>query len=144
MSKYYTYIHKLNNTNEVFYVGVAQRVDRLLSLRGRSKNWHDKAKQGWSAEIVKYHDTDLSACLHEQELIDYYLSLKQPLVNIDRNVGSTVRQKWTQEMIRERFTNLSNSGKLGGKVSSETKAIAARLNGAKGGRPRKHNPRAWL
>ena len=144
MGKYYTYIHKLNSTGEVFYVGVAQRVSRLRSLRDRSKNWHDMAKQEWTAEMVKYHNTDLSACLHEQELIDYYLSLKHPLVNVDRYVGSTVRQKWGKEMICKRFTNLSNSCKLGCKVSSEAKTIAARLNGAKGGRPRKHNPRAWL
>ena len=144
MSKYYTYIHKLNNTNEVFYVGVAQRVHRLRSLDNRNKGWHDKAKQGWYAEIVKYHDTDLSACLHEQELIDYYLSLKQPLVNIDRNVGSTVRQKWTQETIEKRRESLVTKGRKGGKVSSEAKTIAARLNGVKGGRPRKHKPIVWL
>ena len=146
MGKYYTYIHKLNSTGEVFYVGVAQRVSRLRSLRCRSKSWHDMAKQEWTAEMVKYHNTDLSACLHEQELIDYYLSLKHPLVNVDRYVGSTVRQKWGKDTIEKRKEAIVNSGRKGGKVSSEAKTLAARLNGAKGGRGNKKSikPTVWL
>lgn len=44
---------------------------------------------------------------------------------------------------RDRATKAAaKAGKIGGSVSSEAKAEAARANGAKGGRPKKNRPLA--
>lgn len=52
MNNYYVYLHKLNLNNEVFYVGKGKDY-RAYAVSGRTKEWIEKSKLGYSVEIVE-------------------------------------------------------------------------------------------
>jgi group I intron endonuclease len=69
----YVYKHIRKDTNEVFYIGIGTRNDRMLSEYGRNQHWHRIVKKyGFIVEII---ETDLdrkTACERETYWIKYY------------------------------------------------------------------------
>jgi hypothetical protein len=69
----YVYKHIRKDTNEVFYIGIGTRNDRIFSKYGRNQYWHRIVKKyGFIAEII---ETDLdwkTACEREKHWIKYY------------------------------------------------------------------------
>jgi len=78
--KYYTYLHRRNDTNEVFYVGKGQG-KRAWKGR-RNKWWHCIADtRGFTVEICAHWPTEREAFEHEIFLIECFKSLDYKLVN---------------------------------------------------------------
>lgn len=69
----YVYKHIRTDTNEVFYIGIGTRNDRIYSKYGRNRYWHRIVKKyGFITEII---ENDLSwedACEREKYWIKYY------------------------------------------------------------------------
>lgn len=78
---FYTYLHRRNDTGEVFYVGKGTR-QRSRVRCGRNSHWqHVANKYGFTVEIVAKWNSELDAFEHEIFLIDTFRSLGAPLVN---------------------------------------------------------------
>jgi len=68
-AKFYTYVHRKADTNEVFYVGKGQG-NRLGVRAGRSKLWKETVSlHGYVAEKVGFFDCEKDAFAHEKFLI---------------------------------------------------------------------------
>jgi hypothetical protein len=103
MNKYYVYLHKLKNTNTVFYVGKGSGL-RAFNLHLRSK-YHKRIVKKYGCDVELAQE---QAFLLEQKLIKYYKSIKQARANL----------------------TLGGEGCLGRKVSVATRAqIAKKLLG---------------
>jgi hypothetical protein len=77
----YTYIHRRESDNAIFYVGKGKD-RRAWENTGRSEHWRRvKAKHGCKVEIVAPWDTDAEACEHEIFLIACFKDMGCPLVN---------------------------------------------------------------
>jgi hypothetical protein len=67
------YIHKRNDTNEIFYVGIGKTKKRAYSTHNRNKHWYNVvSKCGYSVEIYDEFDDYELAKLREIELISVY------------------------------------------------------------------------
>lgn len=61
--KFYVYVHKRKDTDQIFYVGKGKN-KRYLSLSGRNLHWKNTCnKYGWYAVIIKY-------CIDEDEALE--------------------------------------------------------------------------
>lgn len=95
------YQHKRNDTNEIFYIGIATRKDRPFSkgLGDRSELWHRTVNKANGRTVEIIHNGSESECKYlEGYLISYYgrRDLNQgTLVNMtDGGEGS---YNWSQE-----------------------------------------------
>jgi hypothetical protein len=80
--RFYTYLHRRNDTGEVFYIGKG-RGDRATSKSRRNKHWnHIVDKHGRTAEIVAPWPTEAEALDHEKFLIACFRGMGIPLVNL--------------------------------------------------------------
>ncbi len=67
------YQHRRLDTNEVFYVGIGNTINRAYSKRSRNKYWkHIIDKTDYIVEIVLEDITWEEACQKETELIKQY------------------------------------------------------------------------
>jgi hypothetical protein len=69
----YVYKHIRTDTNEVFYIGIGTRNDRIYSKYGRNRHWHRIVKKyGFITEIIENDLTWEDACEREKYWIKYY------------------------------------------------------------------------
>lgn len=96
--KYYTYIHKRNDTGEVFYVGKGTGRRAWWKFHEDNKKWCRIAKNGYSVEIVNRFQNELDALHDEMDLQVYYTNAGCDLANkrIVSSVGNFVGMKSRQ------------------------------------------------
>lgn len=82
-----------------------------------------------SDSLIEFKNAD-PKLMAKVELSPSGNSLHWPELNVDFSVGAVIRDVFGKDVLAEH-------GRAGGSVSSEAKRIAARMNGLKGGRPRK-------
>ena len=122
MEKYYVYIHRRKDTNEVFYVGISKQIKyrRIRRVHGRNGFWKNIAKKhGYKAEVIHDNLSKEQACLIEIALIKSYgrLDLETGvLANLTQGGDGSVDCKRTEEQKKK----ISESRK-GKKRSEETK-----------------------
>ena len=80
MKTYQTYIHRRNDTGQVFYVG-AGKLYRHKAKADRSVEWKAIAGMGYTIETVALWETQKEAWEHEIFLIACFRDLKHPLLN---------------------------------------------------------------
>lgn len=73
---FYVYLHR-DNESQIFYVGKARlgirlRPQRAFSNRTRTPQWHERAANGFTVEIVKYMSSNEEANILERKLIREY------------------------------------------------------------------------
>jgi len=135
------YKHIRSDTNEVFYIGIGKKKNRMTSHSNRNNHWHNIVKKyGFIAEII---EDDLSwecACEREKYWIKYYgrKDLNEGnLVNLTDGgegivgniVSHTVRQKmsenngkyWKYNPVPIETLNKIKSTLIGRKMSDEVK-----------------------
>jgi hypothetical protein len=68
------YLHRRNDTNEIFYVGIGKDEKRAYDAKNRkNKYWLNIVnKHGYSVEIIDYCETWEQACEMEKKLIKQY------------------------------------------------------------------------
>lgn len=72
MNNYYVYVHRIPETNEIFYVGKG-RGYRYSTRSGRNKFWHNIVnKYGFTYEIVLSNLTEIQSLEIEQDFIKFY------------------------------------------------------------------------
>lgn len=82
LDRFYVYVHRRNDNNEVFYVGKGSK-DRYRTHHGRNKWWKRVvAKYGFTPEIVEKDLFEFDALELEKELIKFYRENNHKLVNI--------------------------------------------------------------
>jgi len=118
------YIHKRNDTNNVFYVGIGKSKYRATEKRGRSEYWKRIVnKHGREVEIIAKDLSWEDACKLEVLLISQYgrLDLKTGnLVNMtDGGEGMSNPSKETRAKLSK--SKMGNTNTLGFKHSEETK-----------------------
>ena len=80
--RFYTYIHRRNDSNNIFYIGKGCDRRHLSSL-GRNKFWMRIVKKhGFTAEIVSYWETSKEALEHESFLMWCFSDMGEKLVNV--------------------------------------------------------------
>ena len=93
---YYTYLHRRNDTNAIFYVGKGK--DKRAWTTKRSKFWHSIAdSRGFTVEICAYWPTEKDAHDHEKFLICCFREMKIKLVNqTDGGEGTSGLEPWNK------------------------------------------------
>ena len=67
--QFYTYVHRRQDDNLIFYVGKGQK-RRAWSKKGRNKHWHNTVKKhGYVVEIWNYFLSEKDAFEDEMKLI---------------------------------------------------------------------------
>lgn len=73
IEKFYVYRHRRLDNGQVFYIGIANNLNRPYSIHQRNKHWkHTVAKAGFEVEILHICSTWEDVCEVEQLLISYY------------------------------------------------------------------------
>jgi hypothetical protein len=125
---YYTYIHRRQSDNAVFYVGMGNK-KRCKSFHpyARSKEWNEQAdKHGVYYEVVAEWKSREEAYDHEKLLISCFRDMKHPLVNkANGGAGSTgVITKMTAEGRKKTSERMmSNKIWIGRKHKESTKQL---------------------
>jgi len=134
---YYTYIHRYQDTGQVFYVGMSKNKLRMTSKhRSHQPHWYAAIEnKEWFAEAVANWNTKEEAESHEQLLIACFRDMKHPIINLTKGGAGRTGFKWTAEERIKQVPNQIARGKMGGKSTSEAKRISSKLNGKLGGRP---------
>jgi hypothetical protein len=115
------YLHKRNDTDTVFYVGIGKTKYRAYSKSGRNKHWHNVVnKVGYSVEIIEDNILIENAFVMEKELIEKYgkISSGGSLVNITN--GGEFNDYWTGKKHTEKTKKLMSKAHNGKKFSSES------------------------
>ena len=103
---FYTYIHRRNDTNEVFYVGKG-RGGRSHSGCGRNRHWGFVAKKcGYRVEVCAHWTSEEDAFLHEKALIAAFRDMGHPLVNMTSGGDGVSGYRYTPEQaeaVRQRL-----------------------------------------
>lgn len=130
MNNWYTYRHRRNDTNKVFYVGIGKTKNRPYSKSNRNKYWHNTSNLGYSVEIIATHLSKEEASELEMFLISLYgrrdLGLGT-LVNMTDGGEGTVNIIWSETSRKKKSEEMK--GKLvgdknpmyGRKISDATK-----------------------
>jgi len=109
---YYTYIHRKEDTNEIFYVGKGMcKRNRANSHFNRNKHWENTVKKhGLRVEIVASWKNESDAFLHEKFLISCFLDMGLKLTNQtsggDGASGykhTEQYKKWKSELLKEEY-----------------------------------------
>lgn len=121
--QYYTYLHRRNDTNEIFYVGKGTK-RRAWSKQMRNRWWHHIANaHGYNVEVCAYWETEKEAYDHEEFLHECFEDLKCKLVNAVKGGGGITGWNHSDE------TRIKMRGPRK-PLSAETRAkISARLKG---------------
>lgn len=111
---FYTYIHRKQDNNEIFYVGKGKAAKkRAFDHRNRNKHWTNIVKKhGLKVEIVACWQQEKQALDHEIFLIDVLKDLGHPLVNLtlggDGITGylhTDEFRKWQSERVKKEYQN---------------------------------------
>jgi hypothetical protein len=111
-AQFCTYLHRRNDTGEVFYVGKGSP-RRSRARTGRNSHWvHVAQKHGFTVEILARWPTEAEAFAHEVLLIDVFRQLSAPLTNKSDGgegatgtvVGEETRRKQREYQQRRRAT----------------------------------------
>ena len=71
--KYYTYLHRRKDNNEIFYIGQGSKLRAFRQYHHDNKNWHQVADVvGYTVEIIDYYNTKEEALEAEFNLIQQY------------------------------------------------------------------------
>ena len=126
MKKVYVYIHRRNDTGEIFYVGIG--IDnRPYKKSGRTNWWKNIVNEhGYSVEILYERNTWDEAAVIEMMLIEKYGRIRiEPngiLVNRTKGGGGTLGRPCSQETKKKiGMANLGNKHTLGKKHTKKTK-----------------------
>lgn len=94
--KFYTYLHRRNDTNAIFYIGKGK--DNRAWITKRNKFWHSIAdSRGFTVEICAYWPTEQEAHTHEKFLILCFKDLDTNLVNqTDGGEGTAGMTPWNK------------------------------------------------
>ena len=105
--EFYTYVHRREDTGEVFYVGKGKR-DRAYVKQYRNNLWHRIVdKYGLVVEIVRYFESEADAFSHERELIAHYRQNSALLANFTDGGDGASGAKRSEETRRR----MSEAGK---------------------------------
>jgi len=105
--EFYTYVHRREDTGEVFYVGKGKR-DRAYVKQYRNNLWHRIVdKYGLVVEIVRYFEVEADAFSHERELIAHYRKASALLANFTDGGDGASGAKRSEETRRR----MSEAGK---------------------------------
>ena len=115
MKTYQTYIHRRNDTGQVFYVG-AGKLYRHKAKADRSVEWKAIADMGYTIETLALWETKQEAWEHEIFLIACFRDLKHPLLNKAAGGPSSSGCKHSEET-RKRVSESKRSENL----SAETR-----------------------
>jgi hypothetical protein len=126
MPVYQTYIHRRNDTGQVFYVG-AGNAKRPYVTYTRSEAWNAIAAGGYSIEIAARWNTPKEAGEHESFLIECFKDMGHPLVNKQKGGGGGIGFRPSPETLLK--MSAAQSGKI---ISAEArKKIGAFHSGKK-------------
>lgn len=119
------YIHKRNDTNQIFYVGKGKDIKRAFSKFGRNQYWKNITnKYGYTVEIIYDNLTNEKACEIEKQLINEF-------GRVDLATGILVNMTDGGEGLtnpnEEHRQKISNSN-LGKKVSDFCKQVASKTH----------------
>lgn len=104
---FYTYIHRRNDTSQVFYVGKGKD-GRAHSRSGRNRHWRGvAAKHGHTVEICAQWPTEDEAFEHERFLVSTFKLLNHPLVNMTDGGEGVAGVKRTPEYMDRQKENLT-------------------------------------
>jgi len=136
---FYTYIHRYQDTGQVFYVGMSKNKSRMTSKqRLHQPHWYAAIEnKEWFAEAVANWNTKEEAESHEQLLIACFKDMKHPIINLTKGGAGRTGFKWTAQEHEKQLVNQQERGRKGGLISSEAKRISSKLNGKLGGRPKR-------
>ena len=85
--QYYVYIHRRNDTGEVFYVGKGSG-KRATTKDSHNKWWqHIVKKHGYTVEIIETYNNEQDAYNMETYLIQSYKALGVEIVNLTDGGG---------------------------------------------------------
>jgi hypothetical protein len=94
---FYTYIHRRNDTNQVFYVGKGTK-KRAYSKGQRNRWWHFVVnKYGYEIEICANWKSEQEAVDHEILLTQCFRDMKHPLVNMTDGGGGITGYRHTEQ-----------------------------------------------
>lgn len=130
--KFYTYLHRRNDTNQVFYIGKGSGDRAYVKGRYRGKYWNAiNDKHGRTVEILAYWPTEQEAYDHEIFLIKIFREMNFPLIN--KNDGGDGGRHW-QGKKRSPETNAKISAKLKGRKRdpAAVEKTVSKLRGRKG------------
>lgn len=115
------YLHRRNDTNEIFYVGVGSKTNRAYSNTGRNQHWHNIVnKVGYFVEIIEEDILIETALIKEKELIEYYgkISTGGSLVNVTD--GGELYAHWSGAKFTPTHKHNISKGNMGKIPSKET------------------------
>ena len=113
--KYYTYIHRRNDTNQVFYVGKG-RNRRAWLKSSRNRQWKFIVdKHGYTVEIVAHWNIEQEALDHEKFLIQCFKDLNHPITNVNDGGDPSVASKFWLGKTRSLETKQKISAKTKGR-----------------------------
>ena len=120
------YLHKRNDTNEVFYVGIGKTLKRAFGKYSRTKYWkYIVEKVGYTVDILVSDTPWEDACKIEKLLIEKYgrkdLGLGKLINMTDGGDGSIGRVKSEDERLKLSIANKGQNNPNFGKTSSEEK-----------------------
>lgn len=116
-AKYYVYIWKIKENQEVFYVGKGSG-NRYKSMKDRNKHFKNiRAKYDCECEIVKYFDDEEKAYEYELELGKYYKSIGQArachvLGNIRKYIDDDTLSKMKKTTFKKNYIPWNKGKKM--------------------------------
>lgn len=123
MENKFVYLHITKDTNEVFYVGIGNKVRAKVKF-GRNKYWsHIAKKHGYFIQIVKENISIDEACKIEKELILNYKKLNLARCNMTEGGDSHFGFRHSEE-IKEKI----RKAQIGGNNSRALKVIDISTN----------------
>lgn len=123
--KFYTYLHRRNDSNQVFYIGKGSGDRAYVRGRWRSKYWNSISdKHGRTVEIIAYWPTEEEAYEHEKFLIKIFREMNFPLIN--KNDGGDGGRHW-QGRKRSPETNAKISATLKGRKRDPEAVVKERI-----------------
>lgn len=120
-AKFYTYVHRRADTQEIFYVGKGSR-SRAYTTQWRSTYWHRMVnKYGLVIEIVAYFYEEEAAFEHERDLIAELRANGNRIVNLTDGGDGASGAKRSEET-RRRMSEAAKRRPPPKPMSAETRA----------------------
>lgn len=139
MIKFYTYLHRRESDNSIFYVGKGQRRRAWITRRKSNPHWMNTvAKHGFKVEICAEWPTEAEAFEHEKFLIECFRDMGYALCNMtDGGEGASGLKHPPRSAETRAKLSAANKGKTSGNKGntySHSAETRARMSAAKKGR----------